>query len=64
MIVLRVGMPQFWCLPVDSAHQAAHHGPRRLLDFSQTKICDLRSALGGDKDVRRFAIPVDDGRLS
>lgn len=54
-------MPQLRCLPVDGPDQAPNHGPRRLLHFSKAKVGDLGGALGCDEDVRRFAIPMDDG---
>ena len=64
MIILRVGMPQLWCLPIHSADQTSHHGPSRLLDLRQPKVGNLRLPLGSDENVGGLAVTVDDGRLA
>ena len=61
MVVLRMRVPELGRLPVDGADQASNHRSCRLLDFSQAKVGDLRTTLGGDEDVGRFAVPVNDG---
>lgn len=64
VVVLGVRMPQLWRLPVHRADHTPNHRPRRLLHLGETEVRDLGDTLRGDKDVRRLAIAVDDGRLA
>ena len=64
VIILRVWVPELRSLPVHGPHETADHRPRGLLNLGQPKVGDFRDALVSDEDVRRFAVPVDDGRLA
>ena len=56
-------MPELWRLPVDGSNETANHRPGRLLHFCETEVCDLRNAFGGDEDIGRLAVPMNDRGL-
>ena len=64
VVVFWMRVPELWRLPIHSSNETANHRSSRLLHLGQPKICNLGRAFGGDKDIGRFAVSMDDGRLS
>lgn len=58
-----MGGPEFRCLPVHGTNEALDHRTGRLLNLCEAKVGNLRCASGSDKDVGRFAVTMDDGRV-
>ena len=56
-------MPELGSLPIDGPNETLDHRPSGLLDFGQSKVGNLGGDFAGDENVRRLAIPVDDGWL-
>jgi hypothetical protein len=64
MIIFGVGVPQLWRLPINGTDKAADHGARALFHLGQAKVGDLGNTFRSDKDVRGFAITMNDRGLS
>jgi hypothetical protein len=59
VVIFGVRAPEFRCLPVDGADETANHRSRRLLDFRQAKVGNLRRDLAGDKNIGTLAVPMN-----
>ena len=60
VVVLWVWMPELGSLPIDRTNHAPDHRTCGLLYLCQAEVGDLRHTLGGDEDVRRLAVTVND----
>lgn len=63
MVIFRMWMPKLRSLPIDSSDEAPNHRVGRLLHFREPEVCDLGGVVGGDENVGRLAVTVDDRRL-
>lgn len=64
VVVFGMSLPQLWCLPVHCANETSNHRSRGLFDFGQPEVGDFSRALRSDEDIRRLAVPMNDGGLA